>query len=51
MVELDGKIAELLEIAARGRGISLAELLAEFAGKQSLGLPDWQGKAAKPRAG
>ncbi len=50
MVALDGKIAELLEIAARGRGISLAELLAEFAEKQSLGLPGWQGMAAKPRA-
>ncbi len=50
MVELDGKIAELLEIAARARGLSLTELLAEFAGAQSFVPPDWQSMAAKTRA-
>lgn len=49
-VELDGRTVELLEIAARARGLSLAELLADFAGAPGLVLLDWQGMPAKPRA-
>ncbi len=50
MVELDGKIADLLEVAARMRGLSLAELLAEFARGQNHVLPHWQGLPAKSSA-
>jgi hypothetical protein len=36
---LDGKTAELLKVAAARRGLSLEQLLAEFADAQSLARP------------